>query len=455
MKSPFWRTGIALALLAGLGAWAYFGVSKRPATTERDAAKPKEKAFQQLERTKVTELTLSSPEQTIRLARENGAWKMKAPMEVVAAANEVDTLLSTLETLEIDSVAVESAPDLSEFGLATPKLVVSVKVEGASEPKRLALGDDVPGQSLLFAKSPSEARILTLPSYVRASLEKKPFDLRDRDLLHVKRDEIKALRIEGPAGAYSLARQGKDEWGFTSPLVTRAGRWSVDSLLGTIENLRMESVASESAADLKPFGLVKPTYSVALDLGEGRAKTLALGSKTSDDKYYAREAGGTLVGVIAKALADDLAKGMSELRAKRLLDVSAYEVDGFDVEADGTKKVYTRSSTKDKEGLDVYKWKRTTPDGKDLVTNTVQDSLFKIGAVEVAEFMDQPAEPGRYGLDKPVLKATLRQGAEKGVLWFELGQKDGAFYARRPDDKSILKLDKDKGEDLVKAFKGL
>jgi hypothetical protein len=222
-----------------------------------------------------------------------------------------------------------------------------------------------------------------------------------------------------------------------------------------IENLRMESVAAEAATDVKPFGLVKPTYSVVLDLGEGRTKTLALGSKTPDDKYYAREAGATLVGVIAKALADDLAKGMGELRAKRLLDVSAYEVEGFEVEAAGVKKVYARSSTKDKEGLDVYKWKRTTPDGKELVTNTVQDALFKIGAVEVAEFMDQPAEPATYGLDKPALKVSLRQGAEKDAPWFELGQKDGACYARRPGDNSILKLDKAKGDDLIKAFKEL
>jgi len=333
--------------------------------------------------------------------------------------------------------------------------VLSVKVAGASEPKKLALGDDVPGQSLLFAKLPSEARIFTLASYVRSSLEKKAFDLRDRDLLHVKRDEVKALKIEGPAGAYGLARDGKGEWAFTSPLVTRAGRWSVDSLLGMIENLRMESVAAEAATDVKPFGLVKPTYSVVLDLGDGRTKTLALGSKTPDDKYYAREAGAPLVGVIAKALADDLAKGMAELRAKRLLDVSAYEVEGFEVEVLGVKKVYARSSTKDKEGLDVYKWKRTAPDGKELVTTTVQDALFKIGAVEVAEFMDQPTGPATYGLDKPVLKVSLRQGVEKGTPWFELGQKDGACYARRPGDSSILKLDKAKGDDLIKAFKEL
>ena len=38
--------------------------------------------------------------------------------------------------------------------------------------------------------------------------------------------------------------------------------------------------------------------------------------------------------VIPGALVDDLAKGMAELRAKRLLEVATYEVDGFDDDAE-------------------------------------------------------------------------------------------------------------------------
>ena len=40
-KSPFWRTGIALLVLAGLGSWALFYESKRPTKDERDKEKAK------------------------------------------------------------------------------------------------------------------------------------------------------------------------------------------------------------------------------------------------------------------------------------------------------------------------------------------------------------------------------------------------------------------------------
>ena len=95
--------------------------------------------------------------------------------------------------------------------------------------------------------------------------------------------------------------------------------------------------------------------------------------------------------VVPATLADDLAKGMGELRAKRLLEVATYETEGFETVAGGTKKVYAKSTTKDKDGFDKTQWKRTAPDAKDLETTKVEDALFKMGGVEVSEFVDQPA----------------------------------------------------------------
>jgi hypothetical protein len=37
----------------------------------------------------------------------------------------------------------------------------------------------------------------------------------------------------------------------------------------------------------------------------------------------------------------------------------------------------------------------------------------------------------------------------------ELGKKDGAVYARRTGDSSLLKLDPAKAEELIKAFQEL
>jgi hypothetical protein len=155
------------------------------------------------------------------------------------------------------------------------------------------------------------------------------------------------------------------------------------------------------------------------------------------------------VAVVPATLCDDLAKGMGELRAKRLLEVATYETEGFEVVAGGAKKTYAKSTVKDKDGFDKTQWKRTAPDAKDLETTKVEDALFKMGGVEVSEFVDQPQAPAAYGLDAPVLKVTVKA---KGESWVEVGKKDGAVYARRNGDVAVLKLDSTKAEELIKAF---
>jgi hypothetical protein len=327
----------------------------------------------------------------------------------------------------------------------------------------------------VYARKPGEAKVYLVASWVEGTFDKKPFDLRDRDLLHVKRDDVRSLEVTGPEGGFALTRTDAGEWAFTKPLATRAGRWSVDGLLGTLENLRMESVAGESVSDAKQvarYGLAKPARTVTLVTKDGATRTLEIGGAAPDPtatpapspspakkgekpappkptKYYARQAGSGLVAVVPATLADDLAKGMGELRAKRLLEVATYETEGFDVVAAGVTRTYAKSTTKDKDGLDKTQWKRTAPDAKELDTTKVEDALFKIGGVEVAEFLDSPKTPSDYGLDAPVLKVTIKA---KGESWIELGKKDGAFYARRTGDAAVLKLDATKAEELLKAF---
>ena len=474
-SSPFLKTYAALVVVAALFAYILLVEAKKPDTGEGG---PKEKALA-VERDKVAEITLArAGGDEIRLVKQGEGWRLASPLSAPADATEVDSLLSSIANLEIAEVVTETPGQLSDFGLEPPKATLSLGVAGAGEPVRLLLGDKAPDGANVYAKLPAQGRVFVIPSHIESSFDKKPFDLRDRDVMHVKRDAVKTLEVQGPEGGYALSRDDKGEWAFTRPVATRAGRWSVDGLIGTIENLRMDSVASEEAKDLKPFGLDKPARTVSLSLADGGHKVLEIGkaaefdsqpspapdfpgspeakggAKPKPSKYYARDAAGGLVAVVPAAIVDDLAKGMGELRAKRLLEVATYEVEGVEVsEAGGPKKVYARSSSKDDaQGFDVYKWKRTAPDEKELDTNKFQDALFKIGGIEASEFVDSPGPFTRYGLDRPTLRIDLKYAEGKPPAWLEVGKVGAEAFARRPDDSTILKLDPAKVDELIKAF---
>jgi len=469
----FWKTGVALLVLAGVVSYYWFVERKREPKPEGEREKVTVIA---VDKAKAKELTLAPKGgETIRLVKEGSFWKLTSPAEAPADTSAVESILTSLEKLEADEVLADAVTDFAQYGLDAPSRKVEALVEGAAAPLAVEFGAKSPDGGSVYARKPGEAKVYLVPSWVEGSFEKKPFDLRDRDLLHVKRDDVRALEVAGPEGGFALARSEAGEWAFTRPLATRAGRWSVDGLLGTIENLRMDSVAGESVSDAKEiarYGLAKPARTVTLTTKDGATRTLELGAPAPDPsatpspspspaakgqkpeppkptKYYARQAGGGLVAVVPATLADDLAKGMGELRAKRLLEVATYETEGFEVTAAGATKVYAKTTTKDKDGLEKSQWKRTAPDAKELDTTKVEDVLFKVGGIDVAEFVDAPKALADYGLDAPALKLKLKAKTES---WLELGKKDAAFYARRSDDAAVLKLDATKAEELIKAF---
>jgi hypothetical protein len=476
VKLPeFWKTGVLLLVLAGLGSYIWFVERKQEPKREGEREKVTVLA---VDKAKAKEISLAAAGgETIRLVKDAGAWRVAAPFAAPADTSAVESILTSLEKLEADEVVVEQAANPAEYGLDKPSRTVTAVVEGAKDPLAVQFGAKSPDGSSVYARGVGSPKVYLVPQWVETSFDKKPFDLRDRDLLHVKRDDVRQLEVAGPEGGYALARTDAGEWAFTKPVATRAGRWSVDGLLGTVENLRMESVAAEAATDVKAYGLEKPARTVSLVLKDGSTRALEIGAAAPDPtatpsptptpspgkkgekpeppkptKYYARQAGTGLVAVVPATLADDLAKGMGELRAKRLLEVATYETEGFETAAGGVKKVYAKSTTKDKDGFDKTQWKRTAPDAKDLETTKVEDALFKMGGVEVQEFVDQPLPPAAYGLDAPALKVTVKA---KGESWIEVGKKDGAYYARRNGDAAVLKLEATKAEELLKAFSEL
>jgi hypothetical protein len=463
----FWKTGVAVLALAGLGSYYWFVERKREPKPEGEREKVTVLAVDKAKAKEVSIATVGG--ETIRLVKEGAAWKVAAPFAAPADTAAVESLLTSLEKLEADEVVVEQAPSLAEYGLDKPGRTVSTLVEGAAAPLEVQFGAKSPDGSSVYARTASAPKVYLVPQWVEGTFDKKPFDLRDRDLLHVKRDDVRSLEVVGPEGSYALARTDAGEWAFTKPMASRAGRWSVDGLLGTIENLRMEQVAAEAVADVKPFGLDRPARTVSLVLKDGSTRAIEIGAGAPDPsatpapspstgekaekpkptKYYARQQGTGLVAVVPATLADDLAKGMGELRAKRLLEVATYETEGLETVSGGGKKVYAKSTSKDKDGFDKTQWKRTAPDAKDLDTAKIEDALFKMGGVEVSEFVDEPQPLAAYGLDAPVLKVTVKAKTES---WIEVGKKDGAVYARRNGDSAVLELDPAKAEELLKAF---
>jgi hypothetical protein len=459
VMNSFGRTAAAVVVAASLFGYIYFVESKKEAKKDEtsDATPVREKVFAGLDKLKVKVITLKKRDGDIISAEKRGdAWTLVTPQETPADAGEVSTLLDALQNLETEDVVSESTDDLSSFGLDEPKVAVWLVVEGAPKPLEFELGDAVPAGSGLFARVPGKPRLFTVSSTLENTLDKSAFDLRDRNLLKVKKDAIQSIEsIDKGKTVFKVVHgvPGDDDWRIETPVATRAARWTVDSFLGLVENLRMEKIVTETATpkDLTQYGLGAAARRLVIGVTGGKTTVLQIGKKTDDSKYYAREGSSTLVATISPALVDDLDKGLKNLRASRLLDVAAYEVIGFDVTAAGSNRMFSKTSTKDKEGVEQVTWKAGAP-AKDATQEKVTDALFAVGGLEAAEFIDQPKPAATYGLDAPAVRVTIRFDGDKKEDWFEVSIKGDEAFGRRRDDAAVLKLDKAKTEALIKSF---
>lgn len=456
--NSFGRTLAAVVVAAGLFAYIYFVESKKdPTAPEAEAPRAaREKVFKGFDKVKAKSLTLRRPDGEMVHAEKTGeAWNLVSPFQATADAGEIGMILDALQSLETEEVVVEGAFDPASYGLAEPTISVSVTSEGAPAPLEFELGDTVPAASGLFARVPGRPRVFTVSSTLENTLVKTAFDLRDRTLVRFKKDDLLWFEATDKGKvAFRLDRAAvSDDWRISAPVATRAARWTVDSFVGLIENLKMESIVTESAAarDLVQYGLGPSARKVILGLGAERTAVIEVGKKTDENRYFAREGSSTVVATINAALVDDLDKGLKNLRASRLLDVAAYEVAGLDVTSAGTTKTFTKATTKSADGQDVISWKATAP-LKDAAPDKASDALLTIGGLDAAEFLDRPGAPSLYGLDAPVLRVTIRFDGDKKEDWFEIGLKDDAAFARRRDDGAVLKLDKAKTEALIKSF---
>ena len=122
----FWKTGLAVLVLAALGSYVWFVERKQEPKREGEREKV---TMLTVDKAKASGLTLSSTgAETIELLKEGEGWKLTAPFAAPADGTAVDALLTSLEKLEADEVVAEQVSDFAQYGLDSPSRKVQAKL---------------------------------------------------------------------------------------------------------------------------------------------------------------------------------------------------------------------------------------------------------------------------------------------------------------------------------------
>ena len=177
---------VLVAVAVALGAYIYFIESKRTGSDE----KKKDKVFT-VDASKIEEIEVHAASgETTTLKKAGTDWQIVAPEAVEADASTVGTLVSTIESLEVGRVVNDNPASVKEYGLDPPKSSIAYKLAGETTFHKLNLGDKTPTGSDLYARVDGQPKLLLIAAFNTDSLNRTPFDLRDKTILKVQRDGV-------------------------------------------------------------------------------------------------------------------------------------------------------------------------------------------------------------------------------------------------------------------------
>jgi hypothetical protein len=391
---------ILVVVALGLGAYIFFVESKREPAGDTTVVK-KAKVFT-TESSKFEEVNVHAVTgETTTLKKKNGVWEIVEPQTLPTDSGEIGGLLSSLESLEIQSVVSETPKSAADFGLEPPRFTVSFKAEGAGAPMELQVGKKTPTGGDLYARVAGQPRVFLISAFLEGSLSKTPFNLRDKTILKFERDAADMLTVEKTGSpTLAFAKKGQD-WRFSKPYEAKADTSTVDNLVSKLSQARMTSaVVDDGTKELNKYGLDKPTATATIGAGSARA-TLIFGSKKDDGSVYARDASRPAVFTVEGTLLDELTKSPDDLRRKDLFEFRTFSALSLEVTYAGQTMVFEKQKPAAPDAKadpnappppDV--WKQTKPAAKDVELGKIIELMTAVSNLKADKFAEKAITTG-------------------------------------------------------------
>jgi hypothetical protein len=444
MKKKYFNTLVALAMLAAMWFGFTYWESRKGSESLRTDTTPQEKVFP-VESSHVLSFTIKPREgEAVTCRREAGKWAIVAPKRLAPDESNVSSWLNSLTGATINQVVEEKPADLKEYGLDRPVLGVEVTTDAQPKEFTLLLGDDTPTGGSVYAQVAGRPRVFTLYSYLKSSLDKKAFDLRDKRAVTLAAGELRRIEVESKGKRWTLVKNAEGVWDLMLPPAVRADRFTVDSLVNRLQNLSMQTIAAEDKKDQRKFGFGAPEARVRLE-GAGTSQTLVVGKKEGE-RYYALNSALEPVFTLEASFVSELQKDPNDLREKNLFSYSTFEVKRLEVETPAGSRVFERQPQN--------KWKQTAPAARDVATDKLRTLLDDLRDLRADSF---PAGQNleTYGLGKPAYRFKVQFGDKNETEIVEAAQVGNHVYARRSTDALACEVSKPGFEAVEKALKEL
>jgi len=451
MKS-FRKTLILLVVLiiAG-GLYWYYEVKKKK---EKEELKAKESLlFEQKDNDIVKILLQNKGENTIVIERIENAgeseqkneeeskvqWKITAPVETPGDSFTIKSLIDMLKEAKMEEVVQDNLQKLNDYGLKEPEFSVRFNYRGEKESMGIDFGIKTLDNKRVFARTLDSENIISVPIELEGNLKKSLFDLRDKRICIVEKDDIVKVFMLTGSTAYMLEKKGEDEWYFSDGVKASASR--VDLLTGTLRWGNFSEVVEESAQNIESFqkyGFDKPRLFLNFELKDGGKYSFIVGDviKENDAEfYYATRSTDNMIFQVKSDTIHRLVKSRFELKDRHIFNIQKEKVKGLVL--------------KEKNG-ETYGFVKEGENWKFSDSNKVIENGYKIdniirGILESEYEEYEPIKKGQEGWEKTGILNP------KYILTFDFNDKTPPLTVKlteRDKDTYKLYLTPDDGETV-------
>ncbi len=444
MKKKYLNTLVALVLLGALAGFYEYYSRRKASEAPKTETKPEEKVLG-VESSKITAFTLKPRDgDPVTCQREGSAWKITAPASLPADSNTISTMLDTLTSATVEDVIDAKPSDLKPYGLDPPSETVEVTTSAKPAKSDLLLGDETPTGGGVYAQVAGNPRVIKLASYVRNSLTKKLFDLRDRHVVTIKPDQVQKIEVTVKGSSYTLVKNPEGVWDLDLPPAVRADSFSIDSLMNQLRDAQMQSVVEEKKQNTGRYGLNAPALTMALS-GPGSVEKIVLGAQgkgADSGRYYAMASTLQPVFTLGSDFFSQFNKKPQDFRDKDLFSFSTFDTKHVEITTPKGHQVFD---------LQNNKWKQTAPSAKDIPTDKMQDVLNELRDLRAASF-PKGVSVAAAGLNNPAYRFVVRPGSKNQTETVEVAKVGNHLYARRANDPLPAELSANALDALEKAL---
>ncbi len=291
--------------------------------------------------------------------------------------------------------------------------------------------------------------LVALAAYIFLVENKKPADGPTKSKAWaVDAATIIDVTIRSAAGETTRLQKGADtgRWSVVEPVRANVDEAIVTSIVSGLAALEIERVLDENPAGLKDYGLEPARIAVSFRTGtDATERRLLLGEKTPGSaELYAQTDRSKGVVLVASFLENSFNKGTFELRDKNILTFDRTRADRLEIVSGTTTLSFSKSGDVD--------WSMSKPFAARGEFAAIDGAISALSTTQVQQFVAEGDvhDLKKYGLDKPVLTATVTSEGKTGTLLIG-GRVDGTRYAKSSTGTGIITVGENLLTDLTKG----